>query len=56
MVNVANQPRILKLVNLELTKNPSITLQSQKDLLDDHFNKLAEFKKLHELCPLSNRT
>ena len=48
MVNVANQPRILKLVNLELTKNPSITLQSQKDLLDDHFNKLAEFKKLHE--------
>jgi SNF2 family DNA or RNA helicase len=48
IVNSTNQSRILKLVNTELTKNPSITLQNQKDLLNEYLNKLLEFKKLHD--------
>ena len=45
-INPANQPRITRLVGLELTKNPSITLQKQEELKNDYYQKLAEFKKL----------
>jgi len=46
IVNSTNQPRICKLVGLELNKNPSITLQKQGELKMDYQTKLEEFKKL----------
>jgi SNF2 family DNA or RNA helicase len=47
-VNVTNQSRITKLVGLELSKNPSITLQKQEELKKDYEIKLEEFKKLYD--------
>lgn len=45
-INPTTQPRIIKLVGLELTNNPSITLQRQEELKRDYETKLQEFKLL----------
>lgn len=46
IINQENQPKITKLVHLELNKNPSITLQKQEELKINCQTKLKEFKIL----------
>jgi hypothetical protein len=48
VINPENQHRISSLVQLELNKNPSITLQKQIELKTDYKTKLEEFKKLFD--------
>jgi SNF2 family DNA or RNA helicase len=45
-VDNTTQPRITKLVGLEITKNPSITLQNHQNLKTEYLQKLEEYKKL----------
>jgi len=47
-VNSANQELIIKLVGLELNKNPSITLNNLEDNLIKLKDKLEETKKIHD--------
>lgn len=47
-VDNTNQPRITKLIDFELTKNPSITLQRHTEIINEYQHKLEEYKKLFD--------